>query len=136
MAGNGNGQNGNGKAGNGQKKIAKNIATMPGGNGGTLQRGNFGNRGGTGRPPSLVRQVCRGAFANRIATLRQIADGEVPEASVVDRLKAIDLLGKYGLGTTITETDTEGRDVAPPPGRLTPEQRKATIARLLAETRN
>lgn len=34
------------------------------------------------------------------------------EYAATERLKAVDLLGKYGMGTTITETDTEGNDIA------------------------
>jgi hypothetical protein len=87
--------------------------TRPGRNGGTLRSGNPGNRGGSGTVPSILRDQLRGSFASRIATLEQIADGEVVakmkvaeketemmvSADVSDRLKAIDMLGKYGLGT-------------------------------------
>lgn len=106
-----------------------------------LQVGNLGNRGGTGRPPSAIRALLRDSFANRIATIEDIADGKpiqrtevalkdvlphvmcgncaasnlVPKhpdraafvvieglvsASALDRIKAIDLTAKYGLGTT------------------------------------
>lgn len=85
--------------------------------GGALQVGNAGNAGGPGRPASLIRERCRGSFEARIGILEQIADGEpivktaIPSvdgkgkltlleatvsASPNDRLKAIDLLGKYG----------------------------------------
>ena len=40
--------------------------------------------------------------------LESIADDE--EAPPSERMKAIDILAKYGLGTTNTETDTEGND--------------------------
>jgi hypothetical protein len=50
----------------------------------------------------------REALDARIPLLIEIAEN--PQASVSDRLKAMDMLGKYGLGTTVTETDTEGRD--------------------------
>lgn len=99
------------------------------------------NAGGTGRPPSIIRERLRGSFEERIAVLESIADGEpvervdVPLAAVLaharcpacdgalkptadpatlalltvegrrsakprDRTGAIDLLAKYGLGTT------------------------------------
>jgi hypothetical protein len=82
--------------------------------GGALCRdGNPGNRGGTGRPPSILRDYLRGSFADRITVLEQIADGKTIQrikvegketgaeisADVSDRLRAIDLLAKYGLGT-------------------------------------
>ena len=66
------------------------------------------------------------AFWKQVKLLEQIAEGEALEvvkdaqghetnlrrsAAVSERLKAIDLLAKYGLGTTVTETDTEGHDV-------------------------
>lgn len=54
------------------------------------------NKGGTGRPPSAVRKACTLAFDQRIKVLTQIADGAEKDA---DRIKAIDVLGKYGLGT-------------------------------------
>ncbi len=36
--------------------------------------GKPGNRGGTGRPPSVIRERCRGSFEDRIAVLEEIAD--------------------------------------------------------------
>ena len=68
------------------------------------------NRGGTGRPPSTIRDRLRGSFDERVATLEDIADSN--EESTADRIRAIDLLAKYGLGT-LKEISTE--DVA---GRL------------------
>jgi hypothetical protein len=97
-----------------------------------LTPGNPGNTGGkkgrSGRPPSKIREMLRGSFEKRVKVLEAIADGEVayrlrkdgeqPSAadlvkmipSVADRLKAMDLIAKYGLGTTSTQTDTEGND--------------------------
>jgi hypothetical protein len=94
-----------------------------------LRRGGT-NKGGTGRPPSVIREKLRGSFDKRVKVLEQIADGKLA-ASVADRLKAIDLLAKYGLGTTVTETDTEGND-APRPGVLTPDERRAALIRELS----
>lgn len=65
-----------------------------------------------GRPPSAIRASMRLALDQRIHVLAQIADD--PNATPIERMKAIDLLGKYGMGTTITETDTDGQDVARP----------------------
>lgn len=64
--------------------------------------GTRGNRGG--RPPSAIRARCRDAFDKRIATAMRIADD--PKATRSDRLKAIDLLGKYGLATQVEVSGT------------------------------
>lgn len=67
---------------------------QPGANGGQLLVGNPGNKGGTGKPKSEVRERCVGSFDERIPILEQIANDV--NANPADRLKAIDLLGKYG----------------------------------------
>lgn len=89
--------------------MADTVPTHEGRNGGRLRRGNPGNKGGLGRTPSEIRQKLRGSFADRVKVCEKIADD--PKASPSDRLRALDLLAKYGLGTTITETDTDGNDV-------------------------
>lgn len=77
--------------------------------GGALNSGGKpGNKGGPGRPPSALRAKLREAAWRRIDVLRQIADD--PKATQNDRMKAVDLMLKYGVGTTVTETDTEGKD--------------------------
>lgn len=53
---------------------------------------------GPGRPPSALRALLRESFADRVRIAESIADSGEHDAS--DRLKAIDLLAKYGLGTT------------------------------------
>lgn len=45
----------------------------------------------------------------RLHVLEQIADDETKTPT--ERMKALDMMGRYGLGTTITETDADGRDV-------------------------
>lgn len=65
--------------------------------GALLSGGKPGHAPGTGRPASLIRKKLRGSFAQRIKTLEEIAD---TAENNNDRLKAIDLMGKYGLGTT------------------------------------
>lgn len=88
---------------------------------GRLRGGNPGNKGSGGaggRPPSEIRQRCRGSFYDRIRILEEIADGTLPlvrkctkcghkpakqeveeasAAAAADRIRAIDLLGHYGL---------------------------------------
>lgn len=63
--------------------------------GGALNRGGTpGNAGG--RPPSVLRARLRGSFEDRVKVLEEIADdAKLPP---VDRIRAIDLLGKYGIG--------------------------------------
>jgi hypothetical protein len=104
---------------------------VPQPHGGALSAGNPGNSGGkkgrSGRPPSKIREKLRGSFQKRIRILEQFADGiviytlrdgEKPDTdailklapSVADRLKALDMMAKYGVGTTSTMTDVEGND--------------------------
>jgi hypothetical protein len=85
------------------------LIPQPNGKGALLAGGKPGNKGGTGRPPSAIRAQMRGSLAERISIAEAIADDKDAKAS--DRLHALDLLAKYGLGTTSTETDTEGNDV-------------------------
>jgi hypothetical protein len=72
------------------------VPTHPGNNGGTLQVGNPGNAGGTGRPPSVLRERLRGSLEQRVSVLEAIADD--PEVAPQDRIRAIDVMGKYGIG--------------------------------------
>lgn len=90
-------------------------------NGAPLKPGNPGNSGGkkgrSGRTPGVIRQACAKAFDQRIKYLKAVVDGETGDylrhkdgqimlddmgrpqrcgAEVADRLKAMDLLGKYG----------------------------------------
>jgi hypothetical protein len=82
-----------------------------------------------GRPPSALRAQMRGALAERMAVALDIADGKPVQrlklptgeeteahisASPADRLRALEFLAKYGLGSTITATDTEGNDAPTP----------------------
>ena len=94
--------------------------------GGALYEGGVpGNGGGTGRPPSIVRARLRESFEKRIPLLEQIADGEVMvkvrvregveseslmSAAPGDRIRALDLLAKYGLGAAHALTVEEVRD--------------------------
>jgi hypothetical protein len=102
-----------------KKSPAKTPMRVPRHGRGLLRVGGT-NAGGTGRPPSVIRERCRGSFEQRIPTLEQIADGEpiqkmrLPDgeeidalisASPGDRIKAIDALGKYGM--TANRVDQE-----------------------------
>lgn len=104
MSAEGNGSNGNG---NTADNTADGAPGIPFSKGFDPRRGH-GLKGRAGRPVSEIREKVRGSFDQRIAILEEIADN--PESDDSDRIKAVDLLGKYGLGTTVTETDTEGHD--------------------------
>jgi hypothetical protein len=89
--------------------------------------------GGTGRPTSELRQRCRGSFGDRIRIAEQIADG--PRFRPADRLRAIDLLGRYGLGPTTEVSVDEVRDrlrltIAAVRELLTEDQAENLIGRL------
>lgn len=93
-------------------------------------------RGGKiGRPPSFVREASRHGFYTRIPLLKKIADGSIDmaldvatqkgdvvtlriEPSFAERLRAIDLLGKYGglTSTAILDRDGEEQDLPSVPG--------------------
>jgi hypothetical protein len=62
--------------------------------GALLDGGVRGHRGVGGRPPSAIREAARLAFAERLHVLTDIADDE--DAKAMDRIRALDLLGKYG----------------------------------------
>jgi hypothetical protein len=94
---------------------------VPQPHGGALRYGGT-NAGGTGRPSSAIRERLRGSFDERIQVLEEIADGKAfiplvyrcpecgfePESvdpaevvksapQIADRLRSIDIMGKYSL---------------------------------------
>ena len=86
----------------GKKSESKSVALTRGGPfipGPDPRRGRGPKPGApnAGRPPSVIRERCRGGFEDRIAVLEEIADDA--KANAGDRIRALDLLGKYGLGT-------------------------------------
>lgn len=91
---------------------------MPDGRGALLSGGLPGNPGGPGRPSSLVRARCRGSFYERIPVLEEIADD--PGISPADRIRAIEVLARYGLGANVTHalgeppSESTGIIVLPP----------------------
>ena len=133
------------------KQRSSSVALVAQGHGGFLKSGgNPGNKGGTGRPPTILRDRLEGSFSDRVGVLEAIADGEPVEhfeasflsilphvkcphcespmeagdpaaaamlsipakrsARPVDRIKAIDTIGKYGPGTKV-ELTTVSPDV-------------------------
>lgn len=68
--------------------------------GGALRAGGTpGNRGGAGAPPSELRARLRGSASERVAIAEEIADD--PDATNSDRLRAIELLLKFGLSQEV-----------------------------------
>lgn len=73
-------------------------AVVPQPHGGGLYTGGVpGNHGGPGRPPSVLRERLRGSFEQRVPVLEGIADDQ--KADPQDRIRAMDVMGKYGIGT-------------------------------------
>lgn len=83
-----------------------------------------GKKGRSGRRPSAVRQACLKAFGARVVHLRAIADGvamrEVTSLTgetthawvscdIPERLRALDMLAKYGMGEQASVEDVRER---------------------------
>jgi hypothetical protein len=84
-------------------------ALVPQAHGGALLRGGMpGNAGSPGRPPGALRERLRGSLEARVSVLEEIADS--PEADPADRIRAVDILAKYGLGTASDVTVDQVRD--------------------------
>lgn len=103
---------------------------VPQPHGGAIQRGGTPGNPGGGRPPSVLRERLRGSFAERIPVLEGFADGVVPlsqrcefcgkepteklEAVLKvlgnDRLRALEIMAKYGLGVTKALSDEEVKE--------------------------
>lgn len=104
----------NGSKDNAVAKTASDTPKTGHGVNGNLRAGNPGNNGG-GRQPSKIREICRRDFAEAAPILLEIAGNEDEKAT--DRVKAIEVLGKYGgvdkLALTLDEQ---------PERELTPER--------------
>lgn len=85
------------------KGDATGIARIPQPNGSALLAGGVpGNRGG-GRPPSAIRATARADFDELLPTLKRIVTGRRTKA--VDKIRGIDVLGKYGMGSPVSIDD-------------------------------
>lgn len=100
------------------KPSAQASGLVPQPHGGALKPGAGGgakNGALGGRPPSAIRERCRGSFVERIPILEEIADDDSLRPN--DRVKAIDVLAKYGgvdkLALTVDELPEE---------KMTPER--------------
>lgn len=78
---------------------------------GQLYRGGVpGHRGGSGRPPALVREkLAQIVEANGVDLVGQVVRGELEEATVKDRLHAVDLAARIGLGGRVDASWIRGR---------------------------
>jgi hypothetical protein len=132
-------QNGNG--GKPKNHVENHVGelTIPGRNGGRLRNGGT-NKGGPGRTPNIIRQGFRDSLPNEekklrahvreiekltkeLEALRDLEDK--PTSRLTQRIYDLERLmrargqlmefqARYGLGTTHTETDTEGNDAPRP----------------------
>jgi hypothetical protein len=64
---------------------------------GAHPRNTGGKKGRSRRPPSAIRGLCRLSFEERVAALTHIIDDS--KSRDADKIRAMDLLGKYGVGT-------------------------------------
>lgn len=76
------------------KSSAKKPVKVPQEHGGALQRGGTPGNPGGGRPPAELRRILRLALEERVEAIKDIADNGAPK----DRLKALDLMARYGMG--------------------------------------
>lgn len=74
------------------------VTKIPQPHGGALNSGGTpGHRGGSGRPPSALRARLTDSLLENVPILEAFASDEKYDPA--DRLRAIDLMGKYGPGT-------------------------------------
>jgi hypothetical protein len=66
-----------------------------------LKVGNPGNKGGPGAPSSELRKRCREAFSVGIDYATELLQNS-ERGSDTDKLRALDIAGKYGLGEATT----------------------------------
>ena len=83
------------------------VQMVPQPHGGALQVGNPGNSGGSGRPPSVVRQRSRDGYYTRIPTLEAIADSE--KSKDADKIAAVSVLGRMGMTGAVNMDDIRER---------------------------
>ena len=108
---------------NSEKNSDLRLVVPKHGRGALLTGGKPGNRGGPCRPPSALRKKCQDSFEERVPILESIADND--EARDPDRIKAVEVLGKYGGVDKIALTLEEQPEGVPSPEEL--RERKALL---------
>ena len=102
-------------------------ALVPQPHGGALLAGGIpGHRGAGGRPPSALREVMRLSLEKRIPVLEQLADNA--EVAPRDRIKALEVLARFGVGSA-SEVETTHRFDTPP---MTPDAARQALEERLA----
>lgn len=102
--------------GEGRKNRSK-TGEKPGGprlveqaHGGMLWQGGHPNpTAGPGRPPSELRARMRGSLEERLAVVEEIADD--PDARPADRIRALELLARFGIGQAHEVSGPDGEPV-------------------------
>ena len=93
------------------KSAGKSVRGRPFRRGADPRRGRGPKSGApnAGRPPSIVRERCRGSFDERISIAEAIADDEAAPAS--ERLRALELIGRIGLASAgeVSVAEVESR---------------------------
>lgn len=92
-------------------KSPRKLGGRPFAKGGDPRQGRGPKKGEGGAPPSELRKRLRGSFSERVKILEAIADDTT--SSAMDRMRAVDLLAKYGLGTTQEVTGKDGTPLNP-----------------------
>ena len=106
----------------GKKVETKAVELIPQEHGGALRRGNPGNKGG-GRTPNEIRALMRQPLAKLLPIITDIAEAKdiqevtcphcnekhevVSWLKAREKLQAVDLLARYGIGTR-QEVETTG----------------------------
>ncbi len=75
------------------------------------RRGRGPKKGAGGRTPSQVAEAYRHSFARRLHIAEEVADDLA--ATPMERLKALDLMGRYGGMASVQVTGADGADLPP-----------------------
>ena len=108
---------------NSEKNSDLKLVVPKHGRGALLTGGKPGNRGGPGRPPSAIREAAQQGFYEGLPILAAIRDSEDEKTS--DRIRAVEVMGKYGSVDKIALTVEEQPEGVPSPEEL--RERKALL---------
>lgn len=93
-------------------KTPQPVRYMPGANGGKLRRGNPGNRGGPGRPPNTLRDLCREILADAEVQAALWTAARDPQSRGF--ASVIKLLASYAEGPPLQRHEVEASKPLPP----------------------